>query len=172
MKMEIIDKIKMIIKEPTKFFSKIRSEQEYKEPFLYYALLSFIFSILSTAVSFLTGLSNDIVFTFIGLWISFLILIFLGTAVIHIFVYLFGGRGGYLNSFKSATYAATPALLLGWIPIIEFIAGIYSAFYLYPKGLSILHDISFVRAFLAVLLPAVIIISTILILAVVGIFPI
>ena len=172
MKMEIIDKIKMIIKEPTKFFSKIRSEQEYKEPFLYYALLSFILSILSTAVSFLTGLSNDIVFTFIGLWISFLILIFLGTAVIHIFVYLFGGRGGYLNSFKSATYAATPALLLGWIPIIEFIAGIYSAFYLYPKGLSILHEISFVKAFFAVLLPAVIIISTILILAIAGVFPI
>jgi len=172
MKMEIIDKIRMILKEPAKFFGKIRSDKDYKEPFLYYALLSFILSILSSTVSVLTGLSNDIVFTFIGLWISFLILIFLGTAIIHIFVYLFGGRAGYLNSFKSAVYAATPALLLGWIPIVEFIAGIYSAFYLYPKGLSVLHEISFVKAFFAVLLPAVIIISTILILAIAGVFPI
>ena len=169
MEMEIVDKIKFILREPAKFFAKIDAERGYKKPFLYYALLSFMLSILATIVSVIISSTNDILVYFIRQWVSFLVFIFLGTALIHFFVYLFGGRNGYLNSFKSATYAATPALLLGWIPFVEFIAGIYSAFYLYPKGLSILHDISFMRAFFAVLLPAVIIITIVLILLSMGI---
>jgi len=52
------------------------------------------------------------------------IFIFIGAAWLHLFVYLLGGRKGYLQTLKSVTFGSTPAMLFGWIPFIGWLAGI------------------------------------------------
>jgi hypothetical protein len=87
--------------------------------------------------------------------IVFIIGLFIGAAILHIFVYLVGGRKGYTQTLKATAYGATPMLLLGWIvPLLPIF--IIWALIVQILGIRELHEISTGRAVLAVLLPAII----------------
>lgn len=92
---------------------------------------------------------NSIVSGFIGVFI-------LGI-IFHIFVYIMGGRNGIGLTIKAVIYGYTPNLLLGWIPIVNFIAMIWTLI-LYVIGIREYHEISTGKAALAVLLPLILII--------------
>jgi hypothetical protein len=85
------------------------------------------------------------------------VLVFIGAAWLHLFVYLLGGRRGYLQTLKAATFGSTPGMLFGWVPIIGFLAGIWS-FVLGIFGLRELHDMTTVKAALAVILSILLVI--------------
>ncbi len=100
-----------------------------------------------------TGAGGAIIF-FILFMVLAIIGAFIGGAILHIFVYLVGGRKGLEQTIKAVMYGSTPGLLLG-LPIIGFIAGIWSLV-MEIIGIRQLHELTTGKAVLAVLIPIII----------------
>ena len=81
--------------------------------------------------------------------------VFISGLWIHIWVYLVGGRNGVEQTIKAVMYGETPSLILGWIPVINLIAGIW-ALVVGIIGVRQLHGLSTGQAVLAVVLAIVI----------------
>ncbi len=78
-----------------------------------------------------------------------------------------GGRGDFADSFKSAVYAQTPSLLLGWIPIISIIFTIWSIVLLF-FGVRESTSLDTTKAVIAIVVAVVIYIIVIAILTFLG----
>jgi hypothetical protein len=74
---------------------------------------------------------------------------------IHLWVYIVGGRNGVGQTIKAVLYGATPYCLLGWIPIVNFIAEIWMII-VAILGVRQLHELSTGKAVLAVILAIII----------------
>ncbi len=88
---------------------------------------------------------------FIGILVGGIIGVFIGGLWLHIWVYLVGGREGIEQTIKVVMYGATPSFLLGWIPIVGFIAGIW-ALIVEIIGIRQLQELSTGKAVLAVII--------------------
>jgi len=88
--------------------------------------------------------------------IAGIISIFIEAAILYIIYKILGGTGSYEGTVRFISYA-TAVLVLSWIPIIGWIAGIYGI-YLYIVGGIYVHDISMARSVIAILLPTLLII--------------
>lgn len=84
------------------------------------------------------------------LFVIFPIMMFVSAGIMHLFMKLFKGSGGYGGTFRSFVYSSTPSVILMVVPIVNGIAGIWT-FVLNLFGLSINHEFSKLRAFLALL---------------------
>jgi hypothetical protein len=177
------EKIKKVILSPSEFFERIKAEKGISEAFKYLAILSLVNLVVGIvsfmlSIPFISPLGNLSSFlpllgalsTALGIvipvviYISSLILSFVGAGFIHLFVKLFKGKGDYSNTYKALIYASTPSLLFGWVPWVGIIFGLYS-FYLSLKGISKLHEVSMVRAFIMLITPIVVIILAIIAIA-------
>jgi hypothetical protein len=85
------------------------------------------------------------------------VLVFIGAAWLHIFVWLLGGRNGYLQTLKAIIFGSTPAMLFGWIPFIGVLAGLWSLV-LGIFGLQELQNMTTLKAVLAIFLSVMIVI--------------
>jgi hypothetical protein len=92
------------------------------------------------------------------------VFVFIAAAWLHLFVYLFGGRKGYLQTLKSVTFGSTPAMLFGWIPFIGMLAGIWS-FALEILGIRELQEMTTGKAALAVILAVLVIVLIVIAIA-------
>ncbi len=163
----LFEKIKTVLTSPTKFYNSVKSEKGFKSPILYLLVMSLLSIVLSTAFTLafppsLLGVTVPVSLeaSIIGIPIAFVIGIiatFLIVGIFHVFVYLLGGKNGFLQTFKSNVYGSTPSYIFGWIPYVNLVVGIYSLFYLIPKGISMQHNMSMGRAVLAILLPVIIV---------------
>lgn len=97
----------------------------------------------------ITSAISSLIFGVIGLYI--------GTAIVHIFLYLLGAKNNYEASFRVVSSVSSLALI-SWIPFVNLVAGIY-AWYLEIIGFSEAHDMTKGRAFLATLIPVLIIVG-------------
>jgi len=70
----------------------------------------------------------------------------------HVFVLLMGGEKGVVQTVKTTMYASTPALLLGWIPFVGVIGGIWSLALLII-GIKENHEMEMGNAVLVVFIP-------------------
>lgn len=84
------------------------------------------------------------------------IALFIGGIILHIFVYIAGGRKGLTTTVRAIIYSVTPNLIFGWIPFIGILAGFWTLA-LEILAIKELHEISTTRAFVAVFLPAIVI---------------
>jgi hypothetical protein len=182
--MDFIETVKGFILSPVEAFQKVRPT-DLGDTLKYYLILVIINTILSLIIS-LVVLSSvaatlNMLFPALGLgapalagfglvvlailmfFLSFLFL-FIGAAWLHLWVWIFGGRKGYLQTLKALAYGDTPYLLLGWIPVVGFIGAIWS-FILSMIGVRELHEISTGRAVAAVIVAAVIILVIIILVA-------
>lgn len=173
--MGLVEKIKKVILSPSEFFERIKAEKGIGGAFKYLAILSlinlavgiigFAFNVpsisplgnLSTFLPLLGDLATVLgIVILVVIYIGGLILSFVGAGFIHLFARLLKGKGDYSATYKALIYASTPSLLLGWIPWVGIIFGIYS-FYLSLKGISKLHEVSMGRALVMVfVIPCVI----------------
>jgi len=182
--MEVLNKIQQVLSSPDKFFESVKKEP-LGPAFKYLAVimlvptvLMLIFAYAATSIftmifgpmlmmlggtqsvpllGMLTGILTTFAIIGVILWyICGLLGSFIGSAVLHVFVYLLGGKNGYSNTYKTAAYATTPSTLIGWIPLIGFIFGLWSLV-LEVKGLKALQGMTTGRAVLAILLPVIII---------------
>jgi len=106
------------------------------------------------ALPFVGALGAILVVVFMA--IVAVIFLFIGGIWLHIWVYIAGGRKGYMHTVKALAYGSTPVMIIGWIPVIgPFIGGIWT---LVLEVLSVreIHQISTARAAIAVILSVII----------------
>jgi hypothetical protein len=161
-----VEKLKGFILNPVATFQKSR-EDTLGTAFSYYIVLAVIsailVTILYTAVANMSPLSSLPGFKslfpvtlFVLLIVAYIIGPFIGGAWLHVFVWLLGGRKGYVQTVKAAMYGATPSFLLSWIPIVGII-GAFWTIALEIIGIRELHEITTGRAIAAVIISVVII---------------
>ena len=165
------DKVKGYIVKPAGTFRTAKPEP-LAPAFVYYLVLLVINAVLSGIVVFaglrtLTPLQQV---PGIGLMaapvvsIAIIVLgilgVFIGGAWVHLWVWLLGGRKGYEQTVKAIMYGNTPYLLLGWIPLVGIIFGIWSLV-LEILGIRELQEISTGRAVAAVLLAIIVLAAVI-----------
>ncbi len=168
--MDFIEKVKGFLTEPSKTFDAIK-EEDLGEAIKYYAVIATVYSVIFAVLfAFMGSLLGSMmggqnlgmmfgagagiggaVIIFVVFMILAIISAFIGGAILHIFVYIAGGRKGIEQTIKAVMYGSTPGLLLGWIPVIGFIAGIWSLV-LEILGIRQLHEIPTEKAVLAVVL--------------------
>ena len=169
--MEYVELIKGFFLSPAETFRKVK-DTGYGDTFVYFLVLVLIYTVLSVPVmlvslspAWFTGMYTllgigslsgfGIVIIAVLMIIAALVLLFIGAAWLHLWVYLFGGRKGIRETLKALAFGETPALLLGWIPLVGILAGIW-ALVLSVMGVRELHGISTARATGAVIVAVVI----------------
>lgn len=177
--MTFIEKVKAALFNPGMFYQRIRTEVGIIEAFKYLIILSIVYTVMALISSFFITLFLSSIFlgnypsplftlasySIFGIFqvvasvIWFFVLIvgsFILAGIMHLLTKIFGGKNDFSATYKVTVYSLTPVLLIGWIPYVGVLTYFY-AWYLYIKGLSILHDISIGRAFLVTLIPIIII---------------
>ncbi len=184
--MDFFEKVKGFLLEPSKTFDATKGEN-LDEAIKYYAVIAAIYSaIFAVLLAFVgtlfgsmmggrnlgllmgagAGAGGAVIF-FVLFMIFAIIGAFIGGAILHIFVYLVGGRKGIEQTIKAVMYGSTPGLLLGWIPIIGFIAAIWSLV-VEIIGIRQLHELTTGKAVLSVLI--LIIIAVVFAMIIVALF--
>ena len=104
------------------------------------------------------------VIVFIAALVGGFILTLIFAAWVHLWVYIFGGRKGIMQTVNAIIYGHTPRLLFGWIPVIGFIFTLWSLV-LNIFGIRELQEISGVKATLALAIAIIIPLAIIVIAA-------
>jgi hypothetical protein len=181
--MDFVEKAKGFLMEPSKTFDSSK-EDTLEEAIKYYAVIVAVYSLLST-VMFATvmgsfgsmmgmgqlgtmmgvgaGIGGAVVL-FVIMVVFGLIGVFISGAIVHIGVLIVGGKKGITQTIKAVMYGSTPGLLLGWIPLIGGLAGIWSLV-LEVLGVRQLQEVTTGRAIIAVIIPLVIIVILVIIFA-------
>ena len=173
--MGYISRIKEVLSHPMDFFGRLR-EEGIKSAFVYYLFLSLFATIMGVIMHFVYGSALRSVFpstmfegAFVGFytgliivasligWIIGLGLLFVVVAVLHVWIKIFKGKKEYSKTCQLYVYSNTPTLLLGWIPVVGFLAQLYSLVLLIV-GTHKMHELSLRRSILMYLIPVAIII--------------
>jgi len=156
----LIERLKGFLLDPVETFRKIRNDDS-RVLLVYFGALFLLNAILSVLIGLFFGVGNMLLPSGMSLgstaWLTgfFIIMIYsvifilLLSVWIHLWVYLFGGRKGIMQTFKAILYGDTPNLLLGWIPFIGIIFTLWSLV-LGVMGIRELQEISTRNAVLAV----------------------
>lgn len=186
--MRFIEKIINVLARPTYFFEQIKSEEGIAEPLKYNLILSLIPVIIGAIVYFIFsfGLGSSIlgglgIMMYVAYFVFYVVFTLIYAIILHVFVIIFGGKNGFIATYKALVYSLTPTLLFGWlislgsllsafilgffgIFIIYGIQGIFGLYtwYLEVKGLSKLQDMTMARAFITTLIPGIIIVGVII----------
>ena len=169
--MDFIEKAKGFLIDPVNTFDASKNDTM-EDAIKYYAVIVAVFSLLSallfatamgsvgsmmgfgqlgTMMGIGTGLGGAAAI-FILMFISGIIRVFVNSAIVHIGVYIVGGKNGIEQTIKAVIYGSTPGLLLGWVPIIGGLAGLWSLV-LQVLGIRQLHDVTTGKAIIAVIIP-------------------
>ncbi|MBI2583797.1 MAG: YIP1 family protein [Candidatus Aenigmarchaeota archaeon] len=174
----IFRRIIFVMRSPSGFFSRVKGEKGFRNAFIFYAVISFISSVLSLLAPYPFNLLGSfpmlgqgfVIAIFLVFWLLGLLLSFVVNGFFHLFVMLLGGKGGYHNTYKAFSYGSAPSAILGWISyifpgispgiagtvlmLVAMIFFIIWGFYITIKGLSILHKMSTWRSLGVILIPA------------------
>jgi hypothetical protein len=144
---KIFQKAMGFLQQPAKAFDNEKAT-DIMEAFKYMVVLFLVVSVLSAIVSlnpliFITTYVFGIVFAVIaGLWL-------------HLWAYIFGAKGGLHQTLKTVFYGGTPTYLLGWIPLINILTGLWFL-YLGWVGLKRLQGMPGDRAAFSILIAFII----------------
>jgi hypothetical protein len=180
MALSLTDKIVGFLARPVETYRAVRDE-ELGPPVVYFLVLLIINAILTAIVAYLgigAAANNPpgigaFILGLIGAFIWGIIMLAFGSIFLHIGAKIMGGRGDIADSFKSAVYASTPNLLLGWlaiIPVIGWLIGIIVFLWMLALlflGVRELHEMETTRAVIAVVIAAVLLLIVITIIAVI-----
>ncbi len=155
----LIDKAKGFLIAPVEMFQQSRTDEP-AAVFTYFVallLVNAIFSALIAAValntlSMFAGLNLGIplpAIVFVAALFGGFIFTLVFSAWLHLWVYIFGGRKGFMQTLNAMIYGHTPRLLFGWIPFIGFIFTLWSLV-LNIIGIRELQEIDTVKATIAV----------------------
>ncbi len=164
----MIYKVQEVLFSPDYFFRGVKREKGVVPAFVYFTILSLFATILSYfsttyvvlpwvseyAGNWLSFITPPTPLTVLGGFMAFLAVSFLFAGIIHLWCLLFGGKGTYTQSYRLYVYSHTPKFVFGWIPVIGFLAEIYSLVLLII-GTQRLHGISRNRAIWMYLIPYV-----------------
>ncbi|NAS89185.1 hypothetical protein C4E24_05545 [ANME-1 cluster archaeon AG-394-G21] len=181
MVLSIRERIRGFLFSPSETFDASK-EDTIGDAFKYFIVILAIYAVLSAiigAVAFqwILGMSSEFlppgalplevqqlgaamgplfaVVLFLGVLVSGIIEAFIIGLWSHLWVYLIGGRNGIGQTIKAVMYGMTPSCLVGWIPIVSIIAGIWTLI-VGIVGIRQLHKLSTGKAVLAVILAIII----------------
>ena len=119
------------------------------------AMLPLVGSVLSTNLAkFGTFIATTQLLVAYMVFLALLFGVFLVGFFLHLFVLLMDGKKGIRETIKTTMFAATPLLLIGWIPYVGVIGGIWS-FVLLILGFRDNNGLSLEKSVIAALLPVV-----------------
>ena len=167
----IVNKARGFLLEPVETFRKSRTDAPGAVLAYFLALLlvnavlsAIVAAVFASQMPFLAGISSGVplpVLVFFAALAGGFILTLVFAAWVHLWVYVFGGRKGIMQTVSAIVYGHTPRLLLGWIPFIGFLFTLWSLA-LNILGLRELQELSALKAILviaiAVLIPLILII--------------
>ena len=175
---ELTEIIKQVILDPMNFFEKHKTT-DWMELIKITVILTIIpaittgvgISAISTILpssmlgNFANLLSSISIAAIPLIYLIYLIInivgIFIGAAILHIGIYLLGGRD-IMKTAMAQVYASIPSYLFSWIPIVGFVVSIWSAILLII-GISKQHKMSYGKAILAMLISTIIVLAIIII---------
>ena len=175
--MDYFEMMKGFLLSPLESFRKVR-DTDWGDSLRYYLILLVINAVLSAIVSI--GMASSAWTTFSALFtqagvplpavagtgvifiailmiIVQFVLVFIGAAWLLVFVWLLGGRRGYLQTLKAIIFGSTPTMLFGWVPFIGFLAGLWSLV-LGIFGLQELQNMTTLKAVLVIFFSVMIVI--------------
>ena len=164
MAIPIPDKIRGFLFSPGEAFWQVRDE-DLKETTLYFIVISLIYTLLSTLITgiavskhpalVLFGLgfgSGNIVLSFFIILALTIVMAFVYALWLHLWIILICGKRGLEKTIKTVFYYLTPTMLIGWIPVIGAFAAPVWSVVVGIIGIQELHQVSFGRALLSILL--------------------
>jgi hypothetical protein len=172
--MDFYEKVKGLLLEPSRTFDVLK-EEPLEGAVKYYVGIAAVYSAL---FAIMLGFAGSLFGSMMGFgnlgmmmgagagigaaiifFVAFMIIAiagaFIGGAILHIFVYIAGGRKGMNQTIKACMYGSTASLLFGWLPFINVIAAIWSLV-TEIVGIRQLHGLTTERAILALVLPIII----------------
>ncbi len=169
---KLSERIKGFILSPAKAF-KAEKKTSLGEAFKYGFIGLLVLGALSALMSLIlpTSQMSDLVSPGIGALLSFCIIVFAGFIGmifqglwLHLWAYVFGARQGWRQTIKLVFYSETPSFYLGWIPLLNIVAGFWT-WILGGVGLMQLQKLSLGKAvgtiIVAVVIPSIIILALI-----------
>jgi len=178
MALDFVERVKGFLLNPVESFNKYKNE-EFGEAFKFYLVLVVISSILTALVSSLgmgaymgavpgfggAGLGIAMIAgLFIFMLVACILGLFIGSAIVHLFVIILGGKQGFIKTVMAMIYSSTPSMLFSWIPLIGILAGLW-ALVLEVLALREIQEMSTAKAVLAIILPVIIIVILVMALA-------
>ena len=137
---KFLDKIKLIILNPKKFFSIMPRTGGYKEPIIFYIIMTTIMVLLST----LTDISSiNLLISLIAIIITLIIctpLLFISALILHQILKILGAQGKYESTLRVMAYSSA-ASIFAWIPFAGILAILYQI-YISIIGYRTVHNIS------------------------------
>ncbi len=173
-----INTARRVLLEPTNFFRGIARQGDFLNPAIFALICALISALLSGILSFVLSplfavpgetdeaLAGGILGFVLSLILSPIytaIALIVGAAIYHLLVLLFvrPGNAGFEATFRVVCYVAA-IQLVSWIPIVNFIAGIYGLI-LSILGIREVHRTTTGRAAAIVLIPVAVILLLVLI---------
>ena len=168
--------IKDVLIRPSYFFGRIEKQKGISNAFFYFAILYLFYTVVHLLTGLLffkyySGILTNIwgfalpslipqpqmtFFTFFLFpllnYIAGLFMIFVVAGLLHVWIFIFGGRAVFEKTFQLLVYSSTPNYLLGWIPFLSFLVQIYSIVLL-VIGTQKLHKLSLARSILIYVIP-------------------
>jgi hypothetical protein len=102
----------------------------------------------------------------IFLIVGFIIALLMNAAILNITYKILGGKGSYEGTVGFVCYATAP-FVLGWIPLIGGIFGLYQT-YLYIVGGKFVHDMSMIRSLMALIMSSLLVFVFVLLISMGG----
>ena len=173
--MKLFNTWKEVMFNPLNFYEKIPKKIGYKEPSKFflkiyaitlgivYLIMFFIglFIALFTSAfgeeaAIITGSIMGIVFLVALIFYPLLVLfswgmLYVSAGITHLLVLAFGGKEGYVETFKAVSYSVAPAIF-GFIPIVNWLVGIYSII-LQIIGIKARQKLSWGKSVAVILIP-------------------
>jgi hypothetical protein len=119
------------------------------------SMIPLVGTLLSTNLAkFGTFIATTQLFVVYLVFLTLLFGVFFVGFFLHLFVLLMDGKKGVRETIKTTMFAATPMLLLGWIPFIGILGGIWS-FVLLILGFRDNNGLSLEKSVIAAILPVV-----------------
>ncbi|QYZ78971.1 YIP1 family protein [Methanofollis formosanus] len=175
---DIVEKAKGFIMDPVETFRNTRGD-DLGEVLTYFVAILAVNAVLvgiMTMAGFgssyadipgmgtVTGIGAGIG-AIVGTFIGEIIGLFVIGLIVHVLVALLVGGNGLEATIKALAYASTPGLLFGWIPVLGFLATIWTLV-LAVIGIREFHDTTTGKAAVAVVLPMVVLFGLFIVLIV------
>ncbi len=166
---EFFEKSKKLFRTPVAFFKDVEKEKGWKDAFTYSIVISAIaalFGVLEITLLYplfqnqLQGVFTadnkpqllDILPAFFVSAVVVVLLGFVWSGALHLWLKLFRIKGDYWSAYKAYTYSRAPLSFFGWIPYLGGIFSIYSI-YLLVVGMSVHYKLTKKKAFLMIIVP-------------------
>lgn len=169
---EFVRKTKKIILSPRPFYHEIEKEKGWKDALSYaiaIAVISSLFGILELTVlapvfkNFIPALLQpettpqllDVLPAFFMSTIMVVLLGFVWAGALQVWFRVVRLKGTYWDVYKTYIYSRAPLSILGWIPYVGGLFGLYSL-YVLAVGMSVHYKISVKKALLLLIVPLIV----------------